>query len=86
MRYWERFVYGTGLLTSAQKVRWMNSLGISNAATSARLCAMSVSREPGSFSLNAFPVKASCLRIAKGFMLGVEGILDIDITYYAKEG
>lgn len=86
MRYWERFVYGTGLLTSAQKVRWMNSLGISSAATSARLCAMSVSREPGSFSLNAFPVKASCLRIAKGFMLGVEGILDIDITYDAKEG
>lgn len=64
----------------------MNSLGISSAATSARLCAMSTSRDPGSLSLNAFPVEASCLRIEKGFMLEVYcGNLDIHITHFAAK-
>lgn len=41
------------LLTSAQNVRWMNSLGISNAVISARLWSIRLSLEPASFFSNA---------------------------------
>lgn len=54
---------GTPELTSAQKLRCMNSLGISSAATSDRLCSIRASLEPASFSPNAFPAAAMSSRI-----------------------
>lgn len=63
-------------LTSDQNLFWMNSLGISNDAMSARLRSISASLEPASFVWSPFPAEAMSSRIEDKVAIFVTDQLD----------